>query len=293
MVPATFMWGMTMAVQGDAASNRRPHNPDANDPLPMDALTQALRGARHEAATDLRPLEGLLVVGAGGKLGSAVLAQALVAGRFSRVMALVAEPVASALRGLEPLALASLPGREPLGVPAAVLVFERERHSNGRDDAFVQPEPSALPALARTLHERGVRRLVVVVPHAPAMLPRALSLGLASLDEAAVAALGFEHLVFLRAAQGAQGQAAGAGWGQRLAATWLSQLSWMVPQRQQPLRAEALGRCVAQLVQLLPSLPGGTRVVSPETLWQWSQHAAGFEAALIEGLAPAPGGRPP
>lgn len=238
------------------------------------SLTEALRGAQHAPRSELAPLQRLLVVGAGGALGSAVLAEALVPGRFAEVQALVAEALTSVVRGFVPvradaLAQTALPA-------AAVLVFERRRHSNGRDDAFVMPEPQELLPLARTLHAGGVQRLVVVVPHAPALLPQALAQGFASLDEGAVAALGFSHLVFLRAAQAKPGaQHRGL---RRFAAWWLSQLAWMVPQRQQALRAVALARCVAELLRALPQLPPGTRVVAPETLWQWTQADASAEA---------------
>lgn len=231
------------------------------------SLTEALRGAQHAPRSELAPLQRLLVVGAGGALGSAVLAEALVPGRFAEVQALVAEELTSVVRGFVPLQAASL-AHTPLPA-AAVLVFERRRHSNGRDDAFVMPEPEELLPLARTLHAGGVQRLVVVVPHAPALLPQALAQGLATLDEGAVAALGFSHLVFLRTAQ-AQRAEPSRGL-RRFAAWWLSQLAWMVPQRQQALRAVALARCVGELLQALPQLPGGTRVIAPETLWQWTQ----------------------
>ena len=258
----------------------------------MDSLQQALRGAVHRPRQPVQPLHTLLVAGAGGTLGSAVLAEALVAGRFARVLALVAEPVASAVRGLTPLPLADLQGAATVPAQAAVIVFERRRHSNGRDDAFVQPEPAELLPLASTLHQRGVRRLLVVVPHAPALLPQALSHGLASLDEAAVAALGFEHLVFLRAAQARPGQD-GGGRLERFAAWWLSQLSWMVPQRQQPVRAVVLARCVVQLARLLPGARPGTRVIAPETVWLWSQHKDGLSEGVAAGLAPRAAAVPP
>ena len=256
----------------------------------MDTLHQALRGAQHSPARPalaLLPAVPLLVVGAGGALGSAVLAEALVAGRFLRVLALVAEPVASAVRGFEPLPLHSLQKNAPLPTPAAVIVLERARHSNGRDDAFVQPDAADLLPLARALHQRGVRRLLVVVPHAPALLPQALAQGLASLDEAAVAALGFEHLVLLRAAQTLRSSGQGSLL-QRFASWWLQQLSWMVPPRQQPLRAAALARCVVELARGLPALPPGTRVIAPEQLWHWTQTAGGLHAALARGLPTNP-----
>lgn len=250
----------------------------------MTDLTQALRGAGHAGPSPrlpLQPQRGLLVLGAGGVLGAAVMAEALVPGRFAQVQALARAPLASTVRGFVPVRLEAL---QPGAVPAdAVMVFERERRANGRDDAFVQPQPEQLLALATRLHAAGVRRLVVVVPHAPALLPLALGRGLATLDEAAVAALGFEHLVLLRAAQDGSG-AAPTGALPRFAAWWLSQLKWMVPQRQQPLRAVTLARCVVQLVRLLPLAAGGSRVIDPETLWLWGQHDDGLEAAMAGGL---------
>jgi hypothetical protein len=238
-----------------------------------DALQQALRGARHEAAPGadaLAPRLALVVIGAGGALGSALLAEALVAGRFRQVAALVAAPLASTLRGLLPLTLTALHAVQGPAFDAAVVVFDRERRSNGRDDAFAMPGPEQLLPLAQALHARGTRRLVVLMPHAPALLPQALAAGLASVDEVALAALGFEHLVILRAAR-ADGSARPLRGLDRVAQLWLQQLRWMVPTRLQALRPAALARCVVELLMALPASPPGTRVVSPETLWQWVQ----------------------
>jgi hypothetical protein len=171
---------------------------------------------------------------------------------------------------------------QALGVDTAVVVLERQRHSNGRDDAFVQPRVEDLVPLAGRLRRCGVSRLIVVVPHAPALMPQALAQGFASLDEAAVAALGFDHLVMLRTPQDKLPEAT-RGMA-RLAALWLAQLRWMVPQRQQALRAVALARCVVQLARLLPLAPPGTRVIAPEQLWTWSQNEAGLESAIAQGL---------
>ena len=238
----------------------------------MDLITHALRAAQPPRPAALRPLERALVVGAGGRLGSALLAEALVGGRFQRVAAVVSGPLTSALRGLATLPAAALqtPLQAPvptLGAEVGFIVFERERHSNGRDDAFLQPDVGDLPILARALHAGGVRRLLVVLPHAPALLPQALKAGLASLDEGAVAALGFEHLVFVRAAQAAGAGTLGSAL-ERFAGWWLSQLRWMVPAREQPLRAVKLAALVVLLARALPQARPGTRVVPPELLWQ-------------------------
>ncbi len=164
------------------------------------------------------------------------------------------------------------------------MVFERERHSNGRDDAFLRPDASELVARAEALRAAGVRRLLVVVPHAPALLPHALKAGFASRDEGAVAALGFEHLVFVRAAQSANAAASGGSVLERFAAWWLAQLRWMVPSADQPVRAVRLAQLLVQLAGRLPGAAQGTRVLPPEVLWQAAQ-ADDAELALDVWLA--------
>jgi len=247
----------------------------------MDVLAQALRGAASPRRVPPARAEVLLVVGGGGVVGSALLARALACGRFGRVQALVARDLASALRGFEPLPRSALGA--PLRADTALIVFERARRNNGRDDAFVQPQPQQLARLAMQLRAGGVRRLLVLVPHAPALLPQALKAGLASLDEGQVAALGYEQLLFVRAAQASAGGVAG-GWAQRIAAGWLSQLAWMVPQREQPVRALRLAELVVELAWRLPQAGAATRVLAPELLWQ-AAHAPDSGAWLAAWLA--------
>ncbi|ODV10080.1 MAG: hypothetical protein ABT20_09110 [Rubrivivax sp. SCN 70-15] len=123
-----------------------------------------------------------------------------------------------------------------------------------------------------------------MLPHAPALLPSALKSGFASLAEGAVAALGFEQLVFVRAAQAADGVAQGTGL-ERFARWWLSQLRWMVPAQEQPLRAVRLAALVVRLAQQLPAAPPGTRVLAPERLWRAAQVAPdAADAALSDWL---------
>jgi hypothetical protein len=99
-----------------------------------------------------------------------------------------------------------------------------------------------------------------------------LKAGLASLDENAVAALGFEHLVFMRMAQTGDGSSdEGHSAPQRLAAWMLRQLHWMVPSGDQPVRVQTVARVVAQLALALPDAPPGTRVLPPELLWHAAQ----------------------
>jgi hypothetical protein len=239
------------------------------------ALSRAAR-----AAPQARAARRALVVGAAGALGSAVLEQLLAARAFGQVAALVEQPIRAALHGFVPVNddPASL---QHFGADTALVVFDRARRAFGREQAFARPDPLALPALAARLHDAGARTLVVVVPHRPALLPMALQQGLASMDEAAVTALGFAHLVFMRMAQG--GDAAGGpprSAPQRLAHWMLSQLHWMVPQREQAVRVDTVARVAAALASRLPHAAPGTRVLPAALLWQAAQQRD--PAALVQ-----------
>jgi hypothetical protein len=250
----------------------------------MDTLVHALRGANAAATRTKARAEVLLVLGGGGVLGAALLARALACGRFARVQAVVDKALASALREFEPLPAARLGAG--LRADTAAIVFERARRSNGRDDAFMQPQPAQLVALAAQLREGGVRRLLVVVPHAPALLPQALKAGLASLDEGSVAAMGFEQLLFVRSAQSALADGA-TRWSQRLAAAWWSQLAWMVPHAERPVRAARLAELAVELAWRLAEAAPATRVLAPDVLRQAAQADDGG-ALLSAWLAGAP-----
>jgi hypothetical protein len=209
-----------------------------------------------------------VVAGAGGALGSAVLEQLLALGGFERVHALVIEPITPALRGFHPLPLDRL--HPALGIDTGVIVFDRERHANGREVAFLRPQPADALALAQAMAAAGVRRLVMVWPHAPASLPEALKHGLATLDEHAIASLPFEQVVLVRSAQSQAVARAGSA-PARLAAWVLSQLRFMVPTRQQAVRPVQVAGFVAGITRGLPAAPQGTRVAAPERVWQAAQ----------------------
>lgn len=234
----------------------------------MDLLNSALQGASR-APPVVRAVESLVVLGAGGTLGSAVLECALSQTGFAPVRAVVREPLASALRGLEVCQASRALALQLPPTTTALMVFERERRSNGRDDAFTQPASAELLPWAQALARCGVRRLLVVLPHAPSMLPAALKQGFASSDEHALATLGFEQVLILRPAQrtaASQGAAAAAGRLQRFADGWLAQLHWMVPASEQAVRTATLAGLVVALARLAAAAPGTTRVVPPELL---------------------------
>lgn len=231
----------------------------------MSLLDQALRAGH--APTAPRTTPRVLVAGGGGALGAALLEQLLARGGAS---VLVSQPLHAAVRGLQAVPWA---GDAPTATGpehSAVVVYDRERHANGRDEAFYRPQPEQLPALARWLQARGVRHLLVVMPHTQASLPEALKRGLASLDEQAVAALGFEHLVFMRSAQ-APAALRDAALPQRMANWMLAQLHFMVPASEKPVRAQKVAEFAALLIDGLGDAPPGTRVVPAEVVWEAAQ----------------------
>lgn len=255
----------------------------------MSLLDHALQaGARPVVAPAAARPRIAVLAGAGGSLGSAVLEEALSQGGFAQVRVLVTEPVAAAMRGFQASTLDQLGELQP-APDTAFVVFDRERHANGREAAFLRPQPEELVPLARRLRALGVQRLIVVLPHAPALLPQALQHGLATLDEQALASLHFDHLVIVRSAQAQEAPDTLRGL-RRLARALLSQLHWMVPEQQQPVRASKVAAFVARLARRLPQAPAGTRVAPPELLWHAAQRVdldSLIDAWLERGELPA------
>jgi hypothetical protein len=148
-----------------------------------------------------------------------------------------------------------------------VVLFDPPRLFYDRERALWTPLPEQLPALARWLHAGGVRSLAIVLPHAPGRLPDALNRGLASLDEHAVASLGFERLVILRSAQKPVAVVRrGALHG--LAHWMLGVFKYMVPSSEQPVRAVKVAELLAAALRVAPA---GTHVAPPELVWQAAQ----------------------
>jgi len=235
-----------------------------------------------------------VVLGAAGVLGSAVMEQLLGLHRFQCVAAMVEQPVAAAVKGFVALAPTDDALRR-FAPDTALVVFDRERHANRREVAFVRPRPADLPQHAARLMAAGVKRLVVVVPHRAALLPMALQQGLATLDEAAVARLGLEQLVFMRMATGASQAGAGDNPGapsglQRLADWLLSQLHWMASQREQPVQPATVAKVAAALALLLPQARAATRVMPAQVLWHAAQQRDVRDTvqAWLEGAALPP-----
>ena len=241
-----------------------------------DLAWQALRASGQAAAGAAdREARRAIVAGGAGSLGAAVLEQLLASRVFGHVGVLVTQPLGAALRGLAAVPVEALaavqPGGAPAGEDTALVVFDRARAANGREHAFYRPQPAELAPLAIRLRDRGVRHLLVVLPHAAASLPEALKRGLANLDEQAVAALDFEHVVLMRPTGARDAATARGGAMQRLAHGVLGQLRLMVPQREQPVRSALVARFAVRVAEALPAAPAGTRVLPPDVVGQAAQ----------------------
>ncbi|MBB5205781.1 hypothetical protein HNQ51_003108 [Inhella inkyongensis] len=212
------------------------------------------------------PAPPALVLGAAGWLGSALLAQVLGAGH-RRVGAWMRRPMGSTLRGLVPVLDADLePAQEQPSAWAgacAYLVLERAGLTGAaRNAVFAQPDASELLPLAQRLRALGVTRLLVVLPHAPGSLPEGLRHGFADRDEQGLSELGFTQLVLVRSSRDTQALPSGTPWLERFAAAWWSQLRWMLPDDERPLRSVALARVVVQAERLLREAGPGVRVLT-------------------------------
>ena len=238
--------------------------------MALDPL-HALRGANRAAPVPAAAAGAgtLLVAGATGALGQELLRRLAGSHRFAHARVLACEPIRDGLRGVESCLVPDLPiAQWPLtSADSAVIAFDPPRLYHDRERALWMPQPSDLPDLARWLRACGVRTLAIVQPHDQGKLPEALKRGLASLDEQAVVANGFDRVILVRSARKPL-NAKFANPAERLAAWMLSIVRFMVPSSEQPVRASK----VAELVDLaLRIAPPGVHVAAPELVWESAQ----------------------
>jgi hypothetical protein len=211
----------------------------------------------------------LLIAGATGVLGNEVLRRLVGSARFGVTQVLAREPITAGMRGVRTTLVPSDAPQEwpPAPADTGVILFDPPRMFYERERALWTPTPQQLLPLARWMRAGGVRTLAIVLPHAPGQLPEALKRGLATLDEQAVAALGFERLLILRSAQKPP-KARHASVLARLAHWMLGIFKYMVPSSEQPVRAAK----VAELLNVAIGLaPPGIHVAPPELVWQAAQ----------------------
>lgn len=229
----------------------------------------------HALAAALRPVAAparrvrLLVAGATGATGEAVLARLAASPRIGHIGVLLRQPVTVALRHVQGVVVSSEgPARwAPHPADEGVVMFDPPRLFHGREKALWHVEPGHLPAVAAWMKASGVRRLLIVMPHAQGRLPEAVKHGLASLDEQAVTALGFDTVIIVRSAQ-SPGRAAGQSAPQRLAAAMLGVLHHLVPAREKPVRVQRVAEFAEAALALAPA---GIHIAAPGLVWDAAQ----------------------
>jgi hypothetical protein len=212
----------------------------------------------------------LLIAGATGVLGNAVMQRLVGIHRYAHTRLLAREPMA---QGVRMVSLEQVSG-DIVTWPAAlqrsdvaVVMFEPPRMYYERERALWTPEPAQLPALCAWLKAAGVSTLAIVLPHVQGSLPESLRRGLASLDEQAVASMGFERLLILRSAQKPLALRRQHVL-QRLAHWMLGIFAFMVPAQEQPVRPSKIALI---LDALLLTAPAGITVLAQEDMWTLGQ----------------------
>ena len=231
-------------------------------------VLNVLRGHHHTAKPGERP-PVLLMAGATGALGNAVLQRLAGSPRHPLMRVLAREAITPALKSVQiDVQVGDDCAEWPLiTADTGIVLFDPPRMYYQRERALWTPTPAQLPVLAAWMRRCGVQTLAVVLPHDQGRLPQALQQGLANLDEQAVAALGFERLLIVRSAAKPVEQVA-SGFFQRVARWMVGTAGFMVPSAQMPVRPSK----VAELVDVaLRELPPGIHITPPELVWRCSQ----------------------
>jgi hypothetical protein len=237
------------------------------------SIDQAIAAARRPEPA-IPQLPRLLIAGATGVLGNAVLRRMVGMQRIDHTQVLARMPIRQGLRHVSAHVVpAGIDGQDNFALwPAlpsdiAIVMFDPPRMFYGRERALWTPAPHQLPGLGGWIKRCGVHTMAIVLPHAQGSLPQALKRGLANLDEHAIATLELQRLLIVRTAQ-KPAAAQQRNMLHRTASWMLGVSSYMVPRSEQPVRA---GK-VAEFVDLaLLSLPPGIHVAASELVWQAAQ----------------------
>jgi hypothetical protein len=185
----------------------------------------------------------LLIAGAVGRLGDALLAEALSRGGYDEVVAL-ADGDATMSFGVRGLVLAPLTMLPPLdGVCIAQTLDPQApdaRSFHGRDAPFAMVTRDSMLRIAEAACAAGACRLVLVDPLPVWQQLSALHLGLSNETELQIAGLPFDGVTVLRPL--AQGGPVVGSWLQRIANIYLSLQFLMAPRSMPTLTAAHVAR---------------------------------------------------
>ncbi len=225
----------------------------------MSLLAQALaQGLRHETARGPAPDGAVLVAGAVGRAGEALLNRALAehAGRGGvggrEVVALAAGPMAMGLRGLRLAALDALPALDSAFILLSEADDTEARSFYGRDLPFAPVHAQNCVHVARAAVARGARRIVLISPTPAWRQIGRFHTGLADGVELELAGLPLESLVVLRPVRNTR--RAGANLVERFVSVYLSIQLLMMPRTLEAITSEKLARCA--LAAMRAARPG-------------------------------------
>ncbi len=212
------------------------------------------RPCRRPPAVPCRPrrsARGCVIAGATGVLGNEVLRRLVGLQHYGSTEVLAREPIRPACAASAAAwSRATIRAHGRRAPPTSAWCCSSRRACSTTASAPCgRRAPEQLPALAQWMRRSGVRTLAVVLPHAQGRLPEALKRGLASLDEHAVAALGFERLLIVRSAREARGRRRGRPAARRSRAGCSPCFKYMVPGSEQPVRSVKVAEFVAAALQ--------------------------------------------
>jgi hypothetical protein len=200
----------------------------------------------------------VLVAGAVGWLGEALLNEVLARGGHREVVALSEGDATMSLgvRGLSLAPLHALPALDAVVVAQSDPDVPGARSFHGRDAPFALVDTASLPGIAAAAAAAGARRLVLVRPLPVWQQLSQWHLGLTGEAELRIAQLPFDGVAVLRPL--AQGSGAAGGWLQRVANVYLSLQFLMVPRSLPTLTSAQVARVA---VDVLTQPEPGVRIL--------------------------------
>jgi hypothetical protein len=223
--------------------------------MPVVDPSIALGAAATSTAAGRGTRRRLLVAGAVGRLGEALLNEALARGGYDEVVALT-ETDATMSLGIRGLALAPLSALPLLDDVCIAQTLDPgaagARSFHGRDAPFAMVEAAGMPRIAAAAAAAGARRLILVHPLPVWQQMSRFHLGLVGEAELEMTRLPFESVTVLRPI--AQTGPATGNWLQRVAHVYLSLQFLMVPRSLPTLTSAQVARVAVDLLR--DPLPG-------------------------------------
>lgn len=211
----------------------------------------------------------LLLAGATGATGAAVVRRLAGHSTFRHTVILAREPVRELMRSMTLHVVAEIPDVRWPKVPAdvAIVMFDPPRLYHRREQSLWTPQPAQVPELCQWLRECGVTTLAIVQPHDTGRLPAALQQGFLNLDEQSITTLGFARVLIIRSARDREADAA-LGFFPKTANMVLRALAHMIPAGDRPVRPATVADVVATALRFAPI---GVHILSSKVLHEAAQ----------------------